>query len=214
MTVGDSIFLSALLLSMVGLYAATKDRWNWKRVARWSLGLPAVVLALTAAGFWGYSKYNDRPMKQEEFAGVKLTFTPDDVKFAKGEPLLFDGKPDRWIYYSKDSGGNITSGYVVRFENQKVKYVMYASSPTNIYHPELLGFKIGASIDDVVAKLGPPGNVASSSDGLERVLSFPTYQVFFSFTQAKVKDYGVYNPDFGPMSAPQRAPGDSASSPR
>jgi hypothetical protein len=36
---GTAIFLSALVLGVVGLYAVTKDRWNWRKIAFWSLGI-------------------------------------------------------------------------------------------------------------------------------------------------------------------------------
>ena len=32
MTVGEGIFYAALMLSIVGLYAVTKDRWKWTRI--------------------------------------------------------------------------------------------------------------------------------------------------------------------------------------
>ena len=46
MNVGDSIFLSALILGAVGLYAATKDRWNWKKLVKYVVGVPTVLIVL------------------------------------------------------------------------------------------------------------------------------------------------------------------------
>ena len=61
MSVGDAIFFSAVLLSAVGLYAATKDRWNWKRLMKWAVGGPIVLGVIAGLGTWGYVSYQDRP---------------------------------------------------------------------------------------------------------------------------------------------------------
>lgn len=198
MTVGDSIFLSALILGTVGLYAATKDRWNWKRIAKWVVGVPVVLIVLASLGLWGYSEYNDRPTAQTTLGGVALGSTVADVKLAKGNPnkVLEDG---RWIYYGSKTDGVETAGYVVRFKNGNVRYVLYASTPSHIGSDWLQGFTRGTSYDVVITKLGPPGHESISDDGLERMISYPKYNTFYSFAQAQVVDFGVYDPATGPM---------------
>jgi hypothetical protein len=199
MTVGDSIFLSAVLLSIVALYAATKDRWNWKRLVKWVVGFPMVLLVVGGVGLWAYSEYGDRPTPQTVFGGVTLTSTAADVRLAKGNPskLLQDG---RWLYYAGSGSAETTSAaYVIRFKDSKIRYVMYAATPRQSAHPWLQGFTIGTPYETVLSKLGPPSHTSTSADGLERMVSYEKYNTFYSFEQAKVSDFGLYSPSAGPM---------------
>ena len=44
MSLEASIFLSAMLVSLVALFIATKDRWNWKKLILWfSVGVASLV---------------------------------------------------------------------------------------------------------------------------------------------------------------------------
>jgi hypothetical protein len=198
MTVGDSIFLSALILGTVGLYAATKDRWNWKKLVKYVVGVPAVLIVLAGLGLWAYSEYNDRPTAQTAFGGVTIGSTLADVKLAKGNPskVLEDG---RWLYYSGKAENVETAGYVVRFKDGKVRYVLYGSATSHIGADWLQSFTRGTPYDVVLKKLGPPGHTSISEDGLERMISYPKFNTFYSFAQAQVVDFGVYDPATGPM---------------
>lgn len=120
MSIGDGIFLSAVLLSIVGLYAATKDRWSWKRIAKWGLILPVAVLAILALGVWLYSVYDERPIAQESFEGLKLSSTPADVRFLKGEPIAKYSTGDQWVYDAYSGSAQPEDAVViVRFRNGK-----------------------------------------------------------------------------------------------
>lgn len=199
MTIGVGIFLSAVLLSIVILFVATRDRWNWRRLAKWVIGAPMLLIALLFAGLWGYSKYEDIPRAQTEYWDIKLDATQADVKFLKGEPSeVIEG--DRWVYYEKDtiSGKNI-SGYVIRWNDGAVRYVMYATSEAQYIHPSLQGFQIGADYHSVISGLREPAHTSTSADGLRRMISYPQYRTFYTFEKGKLKDYGIYNTSMGPM---------------
>ena len=45
MSVGDGIFGGLVFLGLVALYAVTRDRWRWKRIAKW-LGVAIIVLGV------------------------------------------------------------------------------------------------------------------------------------------------------------------------
>jgi len=218
MTVGEGIFWGAIVLALVGLYATTKDRWKWKRIAKWGVGAPVVLLALIGAGMWAYKTYEDRAQPQTSFGGVALASTQNDVRFAKGEPSkVFES--GLWVYYAGSGIAKLeAAGYAVRFKDGKVRYVAYMSTPDQIVTPDVLGFSIGAPYAQVVDKLGPPDHVSTSADGLQRLASFSKLNTFYTFERAEVRELGIYDPATGPMefgkaaSAPESAPPQSAAS--
>lgn len=88
MTLGTGIFLAAIVMSLTVLFIATKDRWNWKKILLWPLG----ICVAGGLAMWGYIEYQKRfPAKPEptvhnSFWDIPLGATPDDVVFKKGKP--------------------------------------------------------------------------------------------------------------------------------
>ncbi len=218
MSVGDAIFLSAALLGLVALFIATKDRWNWKRISKFAIGLPVLLIAITGFSIWGYTTFRDRPQLQREFWGIPLTATRADVRFMKGEPSEITELD--WVYYIKDNtSGNNIAAHVIRWEPAgTVRYVMYATSSGNFIHPSLQGFQVDSSYASIISELGSPDHVSTSTDGLSRMLSYAKYQTFYIFEQAKLKSYGTYSPASGPREftivPPPKSPASSASMPK
>lgn len=200
MSVGDGIFLSAVLLSIVGIYVTTKDRWNWKRIAKWTLTLPIVVLSILSLGIWIYSAYEDRLIAQESFEGLRLSSTPADVRFLKGEPIAKYSTEDRWVYDAHSGSAQPEDSVVlVQFRDGKVRHITYWANERQIVHPYLFSFSIGSEYDAVIKKLGQPSHVSTSANGLNRLLSFEKYRVFYEFERGKVKTYGIFDPTTGPL---------------
>ena len=200
MSVGDGIFLSALLLSIVGVYAATKDRWNWKRIAKWGFALPVVGLAVLALGTWGYSVYEQRPTPQDEFDGLKLSSKPADVRFLSGEPIAKHSTDDRWVYDAHSGSGQPEDAVLlIQFRDGQVRHITYWANERQIVNPYLLSFTVGSDYDAIVKKLGPPSHVSTSADGLKRLLSFEKYRAFFEFERGRVRSYGIFDPSKGPL---------------
>jgi hypothetical protein len=199
MTIGSGLFLSALFLGLVVLYVATRDRWNWARLVKWVVGVPVLLAVIGGLGFWGYTTYQDRPVAHDEFYGLKIGAPRADVRFAKGEPATVDG-PDRWTYHAgSGSAGADAAVYLVKFTDDKVRYILYTAGSAQIYHPDLQGFELDSKYDAVLKKLGQASHVANSKDGLERILSFDKYKTFFIFRKGEVVAYGVYDTALGPM---------------
>ena len=198
MTLGEGIFASALVLSIVGLYIATRDRWRWGRIAKWAVGVPVVLATLLGAAGWAFKAFEARPRAQSSFGSISLCMSEGDVRFAMGEPAQsHDG---RWVYYAGSGSAKAESaGYVVRFKDSKVRYVAYTSTPEQIVTPYLLGFTIGNPYDHVIDELGDPDHVSTSTDGLRRMLSYKRFNTFFAFERAQVINLGVYDPATGPM---------------
>ena len=86
MELGTGVFLSAVFLGTVGLFIATKDRWNWKKIFLWPL---AVVAGLSLVGglvAYAYKQYEERPKVLTEFNGIRLGEQFQDVAFRHGKP--------------------------------------------------------------------------------------------------------------------------------
>ncbi|MDF3822003.1 hypothetical protein P3G55_19010 [Leptospira sp. 96542] len=200
MSVGDGIFLSGLFLGVVGLYAATKSRWNWMRIAKWGLILPIASAAILLVAIWGYGIFQEMPAVQEQFEGIKLNATPADVRFLKGEPLSKQSSKDHWVYDVGSSSANPESTVVVvQFRDDRIRYIAYLTDGRSNWTPALLGFSFGDAYDSVLEKLGPPSHISTSTDGLNRILSFEKFKVFFGFELGKITTYGIYDPTTGPM---------------
>jgi hypothetical protein len=93
MSIGLGIFLSSLCLGTIALYGITKDRWNWRRIGR-NISLGLLVIAIAGAGvyFW-----NDLPTfipKQNEYAGLRLGMTQEEVQYIKGHPPTVLGEAE------------------------------------------------------------------------------------------------------------------------
>lgn len=199
MTVGEGIFWGSMVLALVGLYATTKDRWKWNRIAKWGIGLPVVLLILGGLGTLAVKTYGERAQPQSAFGGMTLASTEDDVRFAKGEPSKVV-EPGLWVYYAgSGSAKQESAGYVVRFKDGKVRYVSYLAGSDQIVTPDLQGFTTGATYARVLDKLGPPDHVATSEDGLQRIVSYDKLNTFYAFEKAEVRELGIYDPGTGPM---------------
>ena len=125
MSIGTSIFLSVILLSLVLLFNATKDRWKWKKIILFSIcGL--VALCLFAIGTnWLYKTISNLLPYQDTFRDIPISASKSDVKFLKGEPSgkSVEGNLERWeyrpgysIYYVGFKGDKIRS--ISHFHNQ------------------------------------------------------------------------------------------------
>jgi hypothetical protein len=200
MSLGDSIFLSALVLGLVGLYAATKDRWKWKEIAKWLVGLPVTLGIVGSLLFWAHSVYEKRPVKQVEFEKINLDATPSDIKFIKGEPIAKHSSNTRWIFDAHSGAAEPGDAVViVQFKDGKVRHVTFWSNERQIVTPVLLGISKGSSYEAVIDALGQPNFTSASKDGLRRLLSFEKYRVFFELERGQVQNYGIFNPTQGPL---------------
>ena len=200
MSVGDAIFYSALFLGIVGLFAATKDRWKWTRIAKWGVAIPVGAASTLALGLWLYSLYEGLPRAQDEFGGVKLVSAPTDVRFLKGEPVAKHSDAERWVYYAQSGTTEPSDAvYIVQFRDGTVRHITYWATERQSVHPYLHAFTIGADYADVTKKLGAPDNVSTSEDGLRRALSYSKLRTFFEFEKAKVRALGIFDATRGPV---------------
>jgi len=195
MELGTAVFLSAVLLSIVGLYAATKDRWNWKKILLWPLGVIVALAVLVGGGYYIYYQIDQGPKPQTSFWDIPLDATEAEVRFLRGEPTKRVGT--LWVYETKPSYGDSFS-YVVRFaDDGKLRYVMYLGSGSSM--PYLQGISNYSSQETILEKFGKPTNTSTSKDGLKRLLSYATYNLVFELEQNHIRALGMYNGKGTPM---------------
>jgi len=191
MELGTGILLSAVFLGTVALFIATKDRWNWKKIFLWPLG---VIVGLGVVGgsiAYLYQQYEDRPRKLTELWGVSLNDSAGDVKFKKGEPTqrLENGL---WLYRPYET---IEGDYVVYFKNDRVRSVMYFGPMHN--GPSLHGVGRYDSLQELDEKLGPPSYVSRAKDELRRAYSYEKFNIVVQFSEGKMSALGIYDPNTG-----------------
>lgn len=192
MELGTGVFLSAIFLGTVALFIATKDRWNWKKIFLWPLG---VIVGLGVVGgsiAYLYEQYDDRPRKLTELWGISLNDSAGDVKFKKGAPQRRNN--DIWSYrrgaYETSEGE-----YVVYFKNDRVRSVMYFGPM--LYGPSLHGVWHNDSPQELDAKLGPPSYVSRAKDELSRLYSYEKFNIVVQFTEGEMTALGIYDPTMG-----------------
>jgi len=194
-TLGTSIFLSVVLVSVVALYIATKDRWNWKKIILWPfLGITALLVLAGIAYYISYT-IGQRPRLQNTFWEITLDSTKEDVKFKKGEPTKIKEKGSYWVY--EISNGNEESTYNLAFMGDDIWWIGYFGG--SLWTSSIQGLGVRSSYESVIRKFGKPSYESRSEDDLQRILSFDEYNVFFYLIENEVVVYGIYNPRFGPI---------------
>src|SRR5439155_10687384 len=133
MSLGLAIFLSALFLGIIALFIATKDRWNWKKLILWPLGISFGLLIFGGIGVYVYSlipyrpevQDKPKPMVQDTFWDISLNMSKADVKFIKGAPTKTEGE-DLWIYEEQSYRGK--SVYTISFKGEKTDFISFTGS--------------------------------------------------------------------------------------
>lgn len=191
MEVGTGIFLGLSSIALVWLFAVTRDRWRWKRIALWS----AATFVLPAVAFATWLLLDDyrlsQPRVQREYEGLAIGEAQADVKFKKGEPSrVEDGF---WLY----DPGSTSPLLIVGWHEGRVRFVM--SHGENVSFSAVQSIGRGDSQETIVARFGKPDHVSTSADGLSRWLSFAKYGVAFQLERNSVISAGVYDSSLKPM---------------
>ena len=197
MDIGTGIFLASLVLGAVGLFVATKDRWNWKKIFLWPLAVLVATFAIVSAGNYAYDLYKNRteaPKKQTSLWEISLQATPADVKFAKGDPQ--SKIEDAWRY-ALDISDEEKGSYIVGFKDGKVRYIVFHGRPEHA--PTISGVSPNSSLTEIEQLLGKPSNVSHSKDELQRVYSFDRFNFVATFSKNKIYGLGIYDPTTGPI---------------
>jgi 4-amino-4-deoxy-L-arabinose transferase-like glycosyltransferase len=197
MSIGTLIFFSVVLLSVVLLFISTKDRWNWKKILLFFIGIALIICLLVGGGYWAYITISNRPHLEHTFWDIPISASKSDVKFLKGEPSSKTGGEDWdwWEYVgNKESGDYI---YNIAFKKDKIHFIIDQGKGSILNHSWIQGIGYGSDYGSVVKRFGSPSHTSTTEDQLIRVLSFKKYGIFFLLEKSKVSALGIYNPIFG-----------------
>lgn len=188
MELGTGIFLGAIVGSVTALFIATKDRWKWKKIILWPLGL----LALAGAGLGGWlaidNYLRERVTPHDTMWGLKLgQSTKEDVVFMKGEPPSKKNE-DVWSYPKKDTYSN--DAWEIGFADGKVVAITYLGQ--SYIGEQLSGIGYSDSTKNVTDKFGEPDTTWKSEDNLWRIYCYEKFNVFFNMSGDKVQSYGLF----------------------
>lgn len=219
MSVGTAVFLTGIFLSLIGLYAATKDRWRWRLfVKRASITLAslAALVILTGAGIYSLQFIPWAVPPQTEYSRIKIGIAPDEVIYVKGMPSSVMGEiskdPDWPGWQPVVEVKNIEKGKTVKdFQDwtwgeggsridvafdpatrSRVIAVECYSSDKRSRCPPIEGILDGSSEAEVVKRFGEP-DVAKIT-GTSKRMSYERLGVFFNLEQEVVYMLGVHDP--------------------
>lgn len=195
MTTGEGIFYGLFFVGLILLYAVTRDRWKWRKIAKWTAVV--VLLPMIAAGTWaGYSNYAEgQPKFQSEFWGISPGVSKSELIFQKGQPTQDE---DGLLIYSL---GGSDATYLVRMTaSGNVRSVLAAVDLDKGFAlPSLQGISNYSTIADIESKFGKTENVSSSKDGTRRLFSYLKYGVVVGMEKGTVTAVGVLDPKEGPL---------------
>lgn len=220
MSIGTAIFLTGLLACVVGLYAATKDRWGWRRIVRrTSIAIGAIVglVILASAGIWSWENIEWPIGRQTAYSRIKLGATPDEVNYIKGQPDVvygpleagdFPGKPI--IEVSKIQKGKTFRDYSdwvwredksridVSFDSNRAGVIAVGcfSSDRLSRCPDIGGITDGSREDQVIKRFGKPESEQIS--GVTKTLNYEKVGVWFFLEREVVYMLGIHSPSYKP----------------
>ena len=197
MSVGTSIFLSAVLIAFVLLFNFTKDRWNWKKILLiWPLKTVLVIGVVGGLGYLIYDQHQNRLQIYEEYFGIKLNSSYDDVIFRRGTD-------NRYIRYDENkenvfiSDTYIRDGVIerdgprIRIKDNRVWRISCSSKC-----PTLSKVGIGTSLKEIEERFGEPDWVDINSD-TNRWYIYKKYKTYIGIEKGKVVGLGIIEPDLG-----------------
>jgi hypothetical protein len=214
MTLGMGIFLSALILAAVIMYALTMNRWDRRKITLRTF-ISIGVAVLLSAGAAALFMLKDRllPLSvQKEYSGLQLGMTMDEVKYAIGFPDAVleseiettgefkgfqkitaskDLKDKKVEDYSEWNFGR-SFGYVqTTFDakNKKLIVVECFSRDRGGACPAIYGIKDGDTEQSVLQRLSTPEK--SQLDGVTKKMYYERIGVFLFLTKMQVYLLGI-----------------------
>lgn len=191
MTLGTGIFLSTLLLALVGLYINTRGRWNWIKISLWALGSAVLLIAGGVGIYFAVEYQENRPRPQTGFGRIEIGEVQSDVLFKEGKPKYSwpdeDSVTETWAYFRDDS-------YTyVQFKTKKVSAIQYTTTKAWSY-VEVNGISLGNHVEVVVDHLGEPDVVSESADQLSRIYNYKKYHCAYEMQAGKVQSLIIIHP--------------------
>lgn len=190
MTIGDGLFWGACIFSLVILYAVTKDRWKWKRIVIGVFALIALGIGAFIAddNWWRLEQLlPTKPLKppesQTRMWGLFLGQKKSDVLILKGKPISSDGYD---VYKSRD----VT--YLIHYDKSEL-ISWIADSGDRLNMPNIDWITPYTDYDDVIAVLGKPASIDTSSDGLQRITCWQQSHICIVIEKGETKGMAIYS---------------------
>ena len=206
MQTGTALFFGLTMIAFAIIFAATKDRWKFKKIGKIILIILCIVIVIYILA-WVYvfieNKIINRPIKQTELEGISLGDSKDDVIFKKGNPDSFEEEKDlrsgAMEYHLYDSD------LLATIENNKVKSVLYkcedgASYGTGScpYYFKINGVSFKDSFEVIEKKLGKPSQIKCSPvDKTFRVYTYYEYQTEYVINKDGVLGVIIFDSNLG-----------------
>lgn len=193
MTLGTGLFLSASVLAVAILVATNKIPWNWRRILAWTV-LPVIALiVLTFSGNLLYDWIQKRPRPIDDYMGIHLGTSKDDVLFLLGEPKRKEKNKntDHWEY--SDEGKEL----VVYFNSDKADSLLCSGDRC----PSVFEISAGNSSEEIVKRLGAPSDVVPLGS-LSRAYNYDRYNVAYFLTKNRVTDIIINRQSSGKKDSP------------
>ena len=181
MTLGEAIFWSTvLILFSLGIWQITKQR-RWKSVGKVVLGL-VLLNVVIGASYWGWIRYQERPIVMSELAGVRLGMTPVEVTLKLGMP---EKKEEQSTGTGREMYFDYTDTNFVRFdtEGSEMRACMIGSSDMRA---TIAGLGTYSSEDEVISKFGQPTKTSINKDGVRKILSYSQWNAAFEIEKGRV----------------------------
>ena len=212
MTIGTAIFLSAAMFALVALFALTRDRLNWRRIAKAGLFLIAFVGLCTAA-WTAYLQWPERLRPVTEYFGARLGMPMKEITYIKGYPTnVYEAEPapatlnlpsgswERVVPVKEIPEGKTIRDYMewsweephyrldITF-NKEDGGVMgiqcYSKDQSDFESCEpLLGILVGSTEQGLKEKLGTPSH--ETIDGVTKRIQYDSLNAVFWLVQQKV----------------------------
>jgi hypothetical protein len=214
MSIGDGIFYAAMMIALVLLYTATKDRWRW-RVWTKRIALTIILFLVFGCVAWiGVLLWQSLPLPpQTQYADLELGLPPSEVIYRKGTPKIVyesskDPAPVGWkeiVEVKNIPKGKRVQDYSdwayddsnrridVDFDPALTKIVsIQCYSKDSLGRcPTIGGINDGDSESAVISKFGTP-DVATIS-GLTKRMTYEKIGVYFLLEKQRVYMLGINN---------------------
>lgn len=199
-TLGTGIFLSAVILSVVALYALTRDRISWLKALRRTLLVLIVLGSVGGGAYYAWDEYQSRPRQLEGLWGIRIGDSEADVVFRKGAPKVTCVNPadPEWkaAWYEK---GDYDPVIRISYQAAKVFKLLAYHDLWDVDLPSGMELYQGASSEAVIEHWGKPDSVEMRNENKSRVLSWPRFGIQLGFTENKLNYIVVsHEPDRAP----------------
>jgi hypothetical protein len=188
MSVGTGILLGLIFLGFIWLYVSTWQRWRWKRITIWVLGIVIVPIVGSLLYLQIHNHLNSLPQREEEMWDLKPGMPMSEVLFRKGEPT--QKEDNYWLYM----GGEDKVGHVVTVDKGRVRAIQVHTTEGNEYRlPSVQGISNYSSQEDIEKKFGKPDNLSIYKTQKIRMLSYMKYGLVFNLEKNRVTAIGVFD---------------------